>query len=332
MTYYFICGLPRSGTSYLVTLLNQSSNILVFGETHYFGRSLNLFSQKKYNKDSYYDNFIISDINKCIKSLSAGLDEKLVEAGSQKLSNLNDYASSADAYRCWISTLYDETNSDIIIEKTPNYIKYWKDIFSSFPDSKLIVTYRNPYDWILSYKFKYLTATTTEKIALKTIKNQYNIITTSFNYRSSVESLMKLSESRTSQCLIIKNEELRNGQNKALSDILCFFNCNSLSIHDFNLSLSNQINTSFDANNTIKQLSELEVFIVNLLCFPKGWASFSGYKKKYLKFNVLLYVKFAIEVLNVVPYTIKTIFLLSSRDHWPSPLKTLKYLISSALR
>ena len=38
MKIFFICGLPRAGTTYLSKLLNSHSKIISTGETLFFGR------------------------------------------------------------------------------------------------------------------------------------------------------------------------------------------------------------------------------------------------------------------------------------------------------
>ena len=230
-------------------------------------------------------------------------------------------------YETWIKALYAVSNADTVIEKTPHYIKYWKEIVSSFPSSKFIVSYRNPYDWLLSYKYKYLTAVSTNTKTIKVIKNQFNIIGCCLNYRSYIKSIISMTNSRPESCILICNDELR------LDPVNIHHKINSFLGHK-NLNETVQLpkqdtNTSFIKKDCYK-LTGLEIFIVSCMCFPREWKILSSYKKRSLSYSFLYYPGFIYELLMFIPYSLKTVVLLSSKNSWPSPIKTIKYLIKSA--
>lgn len=322
--------MPRAGTTYLLRALNKSSEIFGFGETCYLGRSLEIYSTiNNINSNSYYENYYISDPSYAFKSLGAGMPNDLFENCRSALLPLCSKESSASLYHKWIKAIYDNSNAQIVFEKTPHYIKYWRQISSSFPSSKFVVAYRNPYDWMLSYKFKYLTASTSNKRTIQVIKNQYNVIATCLNYRGYIKSIVSIAEYNPNNCILVCNEEMLTHPEKALNLIYDFFNITS-DVKDHLLE-DTTTNTSFKQNKEEFRLSELEVYIISLLCFPKDWISFTGYSRKMRPFKILYFIGFLCEVVKFVPYSIKTIYLLSSKHHWPSPLKTLNYLIKSAL-
>lgn len=126
MTYFFIGGAPRTGTTLLNGILcNDPSTNPFIAEANYLAYVLSTYRQGKYiwkvEGDAYFD-------------------------------DLNDYAAFAGR---WVRDFLNRTAQRYaparhLVLKSPELTKYFPDLFELVPDAKFLIVLRDPRDAIAS--------------------------------------------------------------------------------------------------------------------------------------------------------------------------------------
>ncbi len=138
----FIVGCPRSGTTLLASRINLHSEIVVTPETHFFEILNNSFLIKtKYRltPEGIY-NIIYSSR---MKDLQIDFDIFMEIYKQTEQTYINIFDSCMNVYRV-------KTNKAYWCEKTPQHLKYLKDIFYYYPNAKVICILRDGRDVALS--------------------------------------------------------------------------------------------------------------------------------------------------------------------------------------
>ena len=142
----FIVGFPRSGTTFLQTLIS-TQDVITFPETHFFTR---LVPQLAFKNE--FLNINSANLNIVVKHLKVKLN---VELTQEEIKDLHDYFRVAEVdEKKLLETLikifllkneipYSE--NQIWMEKTPGHAKYIKNILKLYPSSKFISIIRSPY-------------------------------------------------------------------------------------------------------------------------------------------------------------------------------------------
>jgi hypothetical protein len=128
----FIISQPRSGSTLLLQRIGKHSEIHVMGEPWYLLPVFkNDFEINKVNKKTIYN---ANTANSALKEFY-----KLAEDtnGIKRDSELFFYKSI-------LTSIIDNSNKQKIIDKTPRYYYIVEEIKFHFPNSKIIIIYRNP--------------------------------------------------------------------------------------------------------------------------------------------------------------------------------------------
>lgn len=140
----FITGIPRSGTSITYKIINQLYGInnpsLI--ESFYYA-----WAFSKY-KESWSRNCALSF-----------LGDKYAGLFSIKLAQLSTpvgYSDITALSKIYYSLITERYGSNLIVDKTPDNIFYWRSIFSSFPNAKIIFCHRPPADIYASMRKRLL--------------------------------------------------------------------------------------------------------------------------------------------------------------------------------
>lgn len=134
----FIVGCPRSGTTFLQTLLLQHPSIISYPESHFFVNIIKSRNPIKFH----------SSIKSNLKRWNSILNENNYKTYPIKFnfslnSYINQFIKSLDS-----NTL--ENNKTIWIEKTPSHLYSIEHIQSCIPDVKFIHLFRNGEDVVAS--------------------------------------------------------------------------------------------------------------------------------------------------------------------------------------
>jgi len=137
----FIIGCPRSGTTLLSSILNRHSEVCVTPELHYFGKldSLNKEINNTNEAIAFYNSLINKDIIR-INNDTLARELNTFDNGEFKK---NTFLAICNAYK-------KKKGKTICIEKTPDNVRFTKEILALFPNALFIYITRDGRDVALS--------------------------------------------------------------------------------------------------------------------------------------------------------------------------------------
>lgn len=308
LSFFFILGRPRSGTTLLRLLLDAHPNILIPPETRLI---LNLYEKygkiKKWNPKKllfFYNDLLKQDrfdtwpINK--EKLLYDLLVYKDEISFQKLIKV--------VYSNYIS-FFDKEKIILLGDKTPNYSLNAKKIFKIFPHAKYIELVRDYRSHILSMKNAKIGLPITSIIA--------------YNWKYSVKTINNLQNRYPHQFLTVRYEDLVENPSSELKKICDFleldykpemlefykkkevfvnyyltdefkkYHKKILSLHN---NLFKPINPS-GVNLWKTKMPEKDIKIADLVVGK--YAELLGYNRKYKKFNFWFPLKILPEIMYI---------------------------------
>ncbi|MEQ9287549.1 MAG: sulfotransferase [Cyclobacteriaceae bacterium] len=148
----FLVGFPRSGTTYLQSLLGTQNGIVSLPESHFFGSvsaKAKIEGANLLDTDSFF-----RALNQIVSMMKHNFSEDEIKCLKQKAeSNI----LTKDLLFCSLLESYFSRNqvqladSDLILEKTPDHVRKIYEIESLFPEAKFICITRHPVDAINSF-------------------------------------------------------------------------------------------------------------------------------------------------------------------------------------
>lgn len=295
MSYHFICGLPRSGTTYLSFLINLHSEIFSTGETLFFGRKY-----IKPNKQGHYDkkqrDQAVSLLSNFITNrLDVSNKTQLIEDFKGACKKLGETITPKDIFSCFAETLLSLfPNKHLFIEKTPHHIHYTKRILTFYPEAKFIAVIRDPYEWLLSYKYQ--GSQKANKAIRKVFRRIYHPLFASLVYLKNVKEILRLSTEKN--VLVLRNEKLNDAE--TTNKILVFIGVQ-------NEKISLEPNNSSFVNLKKPELSPIDIFWINFVC--KKVILKGGYSIKNLKVNPIYIL---ISIFSIIPAIYYSVRYMSS--------------------
>lgn len=261
----FLVGMPRSGTTSLMKLLNSHKDIVSFGESLFFGRQYLKPSEGEfYVREEitllykFYLNY--NWINKFSDTQKQIYKELITKKYKELL--LNDKITPKFFFDTLCKVFEFTFNKKFSIEKTPHHIHFIDRVKGHYPDSKFIITYRNPYDFMLSYKFQ--GSQTNEEVRRK-FEKTYHPLQVALIWRKYINSITKYKALTNTLLLDIETLE-----GYGLYKLAKFLN-----IEKEDLEILKKDNSSFSKMKVKPKLDKIDIFWVNLLL------------KKYLKENAV---------------------------------------------
>lgn len=292
MRIYFICGMPRAGTTYLSSLLNEHSQITSTGESLFFGR---MYLEPK-EKSTYSMAEISAILSRLLKhkfdNLKKTNRKKLDKKLTEEFHKLGVKASPKLVFKALAKAFLSfDAKKNVFIEKTPHHIQHTDRILQFFPDTKFIVLRRNPYEWLLSYKFQ---GSQKNKAVRKIFRRIYHPISAALVWRKNYSSITEAVRKKKDAFLVIENEDL-NDKNTT-DKILSFLN-----IAPEEISIPSK-NSSFE---TIKKpkLTPVDIFWMNFIC--KKQLKEAPYKYFKSNANPLSIFWSVFKILPALAYSIK---------------------------
>ena len=252
----FLVGMPRSGTTSLMKLLNSNKDIVAFGESLFWGRLyLKPINGDFYSKEQLYTLHELYISRNWINEFNDS--QKLVFEEELTLGIRNFLIDSEVTPKLFFDLLckvFQTTfKKKYSIEKTPHHIHNIDRIRSYYPNAKFIITIRDPYDFILSCKFQGSQSNSTIR---EKFKRTYHPLQAALIFRKYLNSINKFKNS--DYVLILNIEALKNENGiKKLSSFLKI-NSNDLGIYK-------KDNSSFSKMNVKPKLDKVDVFWANLV-------------------------------------------------------------------
>lgn len=148
----FLVGFPRSGTTFLQSLIATQPGIVSFPETHFYSILTQYVSDPKSMSESELSELIEEAKRMLLLEI---LPEELlrlrnmVKAGSCDRKSMFSFVLKK---LCKRSGHSDLTENQRLLEKTPSHAFHWKSILHDYPDARFIWIKRHPVDSIASYK------------------------------------------------------------------------------------------------------------------------------------------------------------------------------------
>jgi len=145
----FVVGAGRSGTTLLQLMLNAHPNIAVMGELHYFDEILQIKKIVPLLDSPKKIELFFSLIKKIHSVLFLPNIEQILNEVKLKMEIENE-CTYEKFYRYVLEEFAKSKKANRFGEKTPPNIRYIKQLFEMFPNSKIIHIVRDPRDVIAS--------------------------------------------------------------------------------------------------------------------------------------------------------------------------------------
>ena len=153
----------------------------------------------------------------------------------------------------------EREKKSVIVEKTPHHINWVNRIKGYYPKSKFVVMIREPYGFMLSYKYQGLQKSS----KIRAIhEKQYHPLQAALVWRGYCRSVIKVQTEHNDDILIVRNEELRERSGEILADVAKFLGLP----HDqfFGTNLPTKANSSFIKDNNLA-LDDVDYFWLHLV-------------------------------------------------------------------
>lgn len=225
---FFLVGMSRSGTTWLSKCLNLHEEIASFGETLFWGRGyIHPSAQGKYTPQQLEK--VISKLAGmrvgpqgngpgCLKKETVEQWSEIIRRGlSQSADSL---ISPAEAFKRLLATVAAAEGKEIAVEKTPHHLNWIARIKDAFPDAKFVATYRDPYDFLLSYKYQ--GGQLNERVR-EMFRRQYHPLLGAIIWRSYMRSILHASHKYADSVLTIPFWEINNDPNGVMDKVFQFF-------------------------------------------------------------------------------------------------------------
>ena len=251
----FIVGMSRSGTKWLSCCLDSHSEVAVFGETGFWGMH--------YIHDSAYNPYPIDNVlRKMLGVHCNSISKKGIrpgEAVKKVRLELKENRTSLlpnELFDRVCASIACESGKRWVVEKTPHHINWINRIMRVYPGSEIIILYREPYEFMLSYKHQ---GDRKEENARSTFHAMYHPVGCALVYRKYVKSITQALNQYTENCLDIEFSSLTQDSANQLRQIQDFLGLTS--IQDIEVK---KTNSSFEGK-VKPQLTSEDIFWLNLL-------------------------------------------------------------------
>jgi len=204
MDIAFIVGFPRSGTTYLQSLLSTQEKIISLPETHFFS----LVSKGFYDVNQDLDQIDLTEIDRRLKKM---MDFNLSSECLATLENMNQNGiGKKNLFSSILSDYFEQKHvsieSKIVLEKTPDHIRHIVEIKGHLPNARFICMIRNPYKSINSFYER-----------LTEYRQPYTQLAR--QWRESYNTVDHFIKEFSDSIILVKYEDLRESRNKVMDRI-----------------------------------------------------------------------------------------------------------------
>lgn len=267
----FLVGAPRSGTTLFAEILNKYPHVFVFNETLFYDALIKVESLDASDLDGRRD-FIVEHLCSRLDVRVTRKHDGPENFGGRFTSSEADLIKKEFRDRAYSEYTPDMPLSNFLNmfmesvisvkgkliwgEKTPNHTFCITKILADFPDALVLNVVRNPFDFLISYKYAWRQPGGTSEN-----KRLFHPIITSFLWRRSVEAytLATLNDSM-SQSITVRYEDLKDNPKESLSRICDLLGMNAKEIE---LEVKGS-NSSFSGLR--EELTKYETAICHAIC------------------------------------------------------------------
>ncbi len=260
----FVVGMSRSGTTWIMSALNEHADVTAFGESSFWGKDFLPAEQGDHLSANQIDAILRRLRCKrlhpregepgAVASFSNGQFEERLES---QFADLMKGATHKEIFSAIGRAVSEAEGTSVIVEKTPHHVNWIDRIIQAVPEAKFVITVRNPYDFLLSYKHQ---GDRKEDAIRKEFMRRYHPIAAAFIYRAYLNAALAAVSRHSERVLLVKFEDTRSNPVRVMDQIQEF-----LSIERQPVGAENaKVNSSF-TSNVKPALTTAEVFWVNVL-------------------------------------------------------------------
>jgi len=160
----FICGMPRSGTTWLGRVLASHPEIAVFGETDFWGRDY-----LQTDKDGYYRPASIERLGHIqatkdwhtttgegapLPGLPSGEYGRLVARVLSAFTHRSQRTRPEDLFFAIAAEVATRAGKRIVVEKTPGHLLFINRIRQAYPEVPVVILKREPLGFVTSLTYR----------------------------------------------------------------------------------------------------------------------------------------------------------------------------------
>jgi hypothetical protein len=261
----FVAGLPRSGSTWLGRALGRHPDVAVFGETCFYGR---LYVEPR--QDGSYGAEELERLRRIQRARDwetttsdptggnppwrAGEYAKLVDSA---VAALQPPVRPGEVLAAIAGAVAARGSKPRAIEKTPQHVHWLPRVAAGFPDARFVLTLRDPYEYLASYKRLGRRLDGRAKRALD--RSWRHPLIAALFWRSYATSIERALASYPARTFLVRTENLREHPARTLAGLQSF-----LELPEADLAGTEGANSSFREGEP-RALRATDVFWMNLV-------------------------------------------------------------------
>jgi hypothetical protein len=278
----FIVGMSRGGTTWLSRLLNAHPDCVAIGETTFWGRGYVAprMGDLQYDQQEFLAaREVLANTRLITLGDGVGALKKLKqEVWDSRIREISyDNQTPFQLFEKAMQVAVSGEGKTRWVEKTPHHINSIGRILKGYPSAKFVIQVRDPYGFMLSYKFQ---GERKEGSARTYFRRLYHPIACAVLWSRYFRQAKTCAEESPSRVLIVDFRDLKQEPSRVYASVLDFF-----SLESFPCPVSvDDKNSSFNANVKC-ELSNEDIFWMNVF----GCKAFQAgiYEKKPARFCTL---------------------------------------------
>ena len=210
----FIVGMPRAGTTWLCRSLNQHREVAAFGESMFWG--------KGYIAPTGAGRYDTEEMVRVRKGLSSRPFETTIDVdGSGSMQRIRrtdipglvhsslgglEHASPGETFLRFCSGMAQADGKHHWIEKTPHHLIFAKRILKELPESRFVVTLREPYGFMLSYKHQ--PGHDASQKCARDFRHRYHPLGCALVWRNSLRAARRMLQEHSGQSMLVDLQDI----------------------------------------------------------------------------------------------------------------------------
>ncbi len=211
-----VAGMPRSGTTWLIKMLNAHPDAAAFGETQFWGRTYTAPDPKglygpgqlkrvaahlKYNLQTSLS--AIGEGPGCLRSMGPEDIDSFVDTF---VGGLVPPLTPAEFFTGLCAAVAEAEGKRFCVEKTPHHVNWLDRIWEALPGVRVVLTIREPYGFALSYKHADRIPTIARK---REYRRLYHPLGCALVWRTSLRAALRARSLRPGQVLVVDLADVR---------------------------------------------------------------------------------------------------------------------------
>lgn len=252
----FIVGMPRAGTTYISKVLNNHEDCVSVGESLYWGRNFIQGNELGiYNETSLEEIFNRFSNWNWEPKISADLIDDFHSILKEEFSKIKIPCTPDQPFEALANSFCKLYNKTVFIEKTPHHINWLSRIQNYYPDAKFVIAQRDPYSFMLSYKYQGLQKS---KEIRNTFKRIYHPVSCALVWKKNFNSIKKACSEFPNNTFLFEQDKLNSLEQLRLLE-------NFLEMEKLSLDVIKKDNSSFEKAQRKFELNSIDIFWMNVV-------------------------------------------------------------------